>query len=746
MASDNGTRPVQFGIFEVDLRGGELRRNGAKVKLQEQPFQILSMLLERPGQLVTREELQRKLWPADTFVDFDHSLNAAIRRLRDALGDSAENPRYVQTVARRGYRFLTPVNGAGAPVVTHPTRKPGFGLKHWTIFLTCGLLLILVVGWLIVHGLRPPTVAKSGQIKHRRLTANPDEDPVLGAVISPDGKYLAFSDQTGFYLRQIDSGETHSLNLPTRSRAVPAAWYPDGTHLVASWAEGPKAPPSLWQVSILGGTPRKLIEDGRLPAVSRDGSEIAFVKGPKLTEELWVTGAKAENPKLTEELWVMGANGENPKQLAAAPMCALGEPAWSPDGRRIAYVMRSYAPEKWQIDSSIVLLDLDSGRQETILSPASHSAPIPADMELGPGLVWTPDNHLVYSLSEAPPNQSDSNVWSVPLDSHGRVVGTAQRLTATPDEIAALSASADGKRIAYTKNSLSPVIYVSELNSGGLRLGPLRRLTPDNWRNYPFSWTPDSKAVLFGSERDGTYHIFKQAIDRTVPELLVGGSEPAMLPRLAPDNSTVLYETWPQLGEIPRGRRLMRVALAGGPSQTVLQQDALGNMQCARPPSRLCLYDVRTTSEMSFFAFDPSTGRSEELPQLRVPDKVPYAYNWSLSPDGKTVAMAKFKVVQKDPSVSFYSVSDGSKRTVTAHAWAGISSIDFAADGRSLWSPAYTNDGKWALLNIDLQGRTRIVLEDTNMTIGWAIPAPDGHHLALWEARGNSNVWMLERF
>jgi len=730
VATDNGTRPVQFGIFEVDLRAGELRRNGAKVKLQEQPFQILSMLLERPGQVVTREELQRKLWSADTFVDFDHSLNAAIRRLRDALGDSAENPRYVETVARRGYRFLTPVNGARALIVTQPTRKPGVELKHWTIFLTCGLLLVLVVGWLIVHGRHPPIVAQPGQIKHRRLTANPDEDPVLGAVISRDGKYLAFSDKTAFYLRQIDSGETHSLNLPPLSKAVPVAWYPDGTHLLASWAEGPKAPASLWQVSILGGTPRKLIEDGRLPAVSRDGSQIAFVKGPKLAEELWV----------------VGANGENPRRLVATQICTLGEPAWSPDGRRIAYVTGSYAPEQWQVESSVVLLDLDSGRQETIFSPASSQAPIHADMELGPGLVWTPDNHLVYSLSEAPPNQSDSNVWSVPLDSHGRVVGTALRLTATPDEVSALSASADGKRIAYTKNSLSPVIYIAEVDSGGARLGPLRRLTPDNWRNYPFSWTPDSKAVLFASDRDGTYHIFKQQIDQPVPEVLVGGSEQATLPRLAPVNSTVLYETWPKLGESAIQRRLMRVSLAGGPAQTVLQQDALGNMQCARAPSTLCLYDVRTTSEMSFFGFDPSTGRSDELPQLRVQDEVLYAYNWSLSPDGKTLAMAKGKVVQKDPSVTFYSVSDGSKRTVTAHAWAGINSIDFAADSRSLWAPAYTNDGKWALLNIDLQGRTRIVLEDTNMTIGWAIPAPDGHHLALWEARGNSNVWMLERF
>jgi hypothetical protein len=203
-------------------------------------------------------------------------------------------------------------------------------------------------------------------------------------------------------------------------------------------------------------------------------------------------------------------------------------------------------------------------------------------------------------------------------------------------------------------------------------------------------------------------------------------------------------------------RRLMRVPLAGGAPETVLQHEGLGNAQCARRPSNLCLYDVRTASEMSFFSFDPTTGKSEELPQLRVRDEAPYAYNWSLSPDGKILATVKGKVVLRwpsvkfysvaEPSVTFYSVADGSKRTVTEQAWAGISSIDFAADSRSVWAPAYTNNGKWVLLNIDLEGRTKTVLEDSNMTIGWAIPAPNGRHLALWEARGNSNVWMLERF
>jgi TolB-like protein/Flp pilus assembly protein TadD len=105
------TQPVRFGTFELDLRAGELRKQGVKIKLQEQPFQILAMLLEQPGQVVTREELRSRLWPADTFVDFDHSLNKAINKLREALGDSAEKPQFIETLARRGYRFLADMKG-----------------------------------------------------------------------------------------------------------------------------------------------------------------------------------------------------------------------------------------------------------------------------------------------------------------------------------------------------------------------------------------------------------------------------------------------------------------------------------------------------------------------------------------------------------------------------------------------------------------------------------------------------------
>ena len=118
-------RSVRFGIFEVDLRAGELRKGGLRIRLQEQPFQVLSMLLEQPGQVVSREELQKKLWCQDTFVDFDHGVNTAINKIRQALGDSAENPRFVQTVARRGYRFIAPVETIGPKPLRPPQpRRP----------------------------------------------------------------------------------------------------------------------------------------------------------------------------------------------------------------------------------------------------------------------------------------------------------------------------------------------------------------------------------------------------------------------------------------------------------------------------------------------------------------------------------------------------------------------------------------------------------------------------------------------
>lgn len=256
----------------------------------------------------------------------------------------------------------------------------------------------------------------------------------------------------------------------------------------------------------------------------------------------------------------------------------------------------------------------------------------------------------------------------------------------------------------------------------------------------PFAWTPDSKAVIFVSDRDGIFHIFKQQIGQTVAELLVGGTEQANIPRLAPDNSSLFYVVWPKVGD-SRPTRLMRVSLAGGPPQEVLRNHRLGNIQCARPPSTMCLYHLESEKELNVFRFDPVTGKSEMRPRFQIENR---GAGWNLSPDGNTLVTTMVEGSQQDPSFKLYSLADGSRRTVTIKAWAGIGGLDFAADSKSLWVAAFANTEKWALLNIDLYGHSRTMLEDAEMIL-WAIAAPDGKHLAIAKARRTSNVWMLER-
>ena len=236
--STSAWRILRFGSFEADVRAGELHKQGHKVSLQDQPFQILIMLLEQPGELVTRQEIHQKLWPADTFVDFDHGLNNAINRLREALGDSAGTPRFIETVPRKGYRFIgqvsidSPTEPVAEPAVppavvvapaqsfvaeevqTAESASDGPStwrsrLRLWQLAAVGGALL--AVGGGLAWWLRP---VSPRQVEAVRITANPADTPVTGAVISPDGKYVAYSDPTGVYIRHIDSGETRPLSLP----------------------------------------------------------------------------------------------------------------------------------------------------------------------------------------------------------------------------------------------------------------------------------------------------------------------------------------------------------------------------------------------------------------------------------------------------------------------------------------------------------------------------------------------------
>jgi DNA-binding winged helix-turn-helix (wHTH) protein len=150
--SNSSPRVVRFGVFEVDRAAGELRKSGVRIRLQEQPFQILLFLLDRPGDVITREELREKLWPADTFVDFDHSLNTAINKVREALGDSASNPKYVETLARRGYRFLATVEPVQESLAKEsPVVHAGLNVPLPNRAVTRGLFALIQFMYLVFY-------------------------------------------------------------------------------------------------------------------------------------------------------------------------------------------------------------------------------------------------------------------------------------------------------------------------------------------------------------------------------------------------------------------------------------------------------------------------------------------------------------------------------------------------------------------------------------------------------------------
>jgi Tol biopolymer transport system component/DNA-binding winged helix-turn-helix (wHTH) protein len=718
---------VRFGIFEADFRAGELRRSGVKIRLQEQPLQVLALLLAKPGELVTREELQSKLWPSDTFVDFDHGLNAAVKRLRDALGDSADNPRFIETLARRGYRFIAPVNDSTA-ALKEPAQSPQptqssqsrQGIPHsrryWQVALATSLVLLFGIfgGWQAGH-----RSAASVRLSERRLTGNPENEPVMSAALSPDGRYLAFTDRTGLFLRVVGSGETHSVAVPDPGKARFVSWFPDGNHVLATRVATPGGQPSLWDVSVFGGTPRKLIDAAENGLVSPDGSQLAFLRGEYGRQEIWLAQP----------------DGDSAHKLLGEPGDNISAFAWSPDGHRIAYMSSRYLHGMEETDASLFIRDLATQATNRLLTSA----------RLRGALVWTPDGRLIYSFAELPPNPNDANLWAVRLDSQGyHTVGQPQRLTSGPDGKMRASISADGKHLSYLRWAESPVVYVTQVDRAGGSLAPLRQLGLIERRNLPFSWTPDSQSVIFSSDRDGVFHLFKQSIDQPAPDLLVGGDQSVTSARLNPDSSEILFVRNPDPGDRQWLTRLMRLPLSGGTPQLVLAEPGITNFQCSRAPSAVCVLSQVSSDSLDFFTFDPVTGK--KTPLTRIEGAASHLENWSLCPDGLTLALAKKTHVPGPGNIRLFSIADGKDRTLTLQDWSGISSLDWAADGRTIWVTASSPAGMQTLLNVDLRGRAKPFLQEPEKDLGWAIPSPDGRHLAIWEASANSNAWLLEGF
>jgi Tol biopolymer transport system component len=561
--------------------------------------------------------------------------------------------------------------------------------------------------------------------REQRMTTNPEDTPVTSGLISPDGKYLAYTDKTGFYLRMVDGGETHSVPLEKGFDTAPESWFPDSVHLVVSRVDDPQRQPSLWQVSVFGGPPRKLTDAGYQASVSPDGSQILFLRhsGP------------------SEEVWLMRADGLEASKIVASNKYTFSQLAWAPDGRRFAYARTTtrYYTMRSGPDTQVEIMDLRSHQITVVGMEGQRGLP-----RGGAAVGWLPDGRLIFPVREPRPNQQDTNLWWIRIDPQtSQPIGSRTRITIDHGIAVQLSISADGKRMALRRHAPQSDIFVSEIRNGGAGLSKPQRLTLDDRNDNAMAWTADSNTVIFYSNRDGPWHVFKQRIDSSQAELLVGGPDDLYLPRMTPDGKNVLYVVRAKPGATSDDAQLMRVPVEGGVSQFVLKAPGLWDVECARLPSRLCMYSQILAGHQTFYRFNPDAGEAAEY---RAAEMAGDNFNWILAPDGQHLAWS----TQQDPSSMFgiriLNLDTGKTQQIPIAQWADIFGVDWAADSKSLWLAARNSGGWSAVLHVQMNGKISNVLNFRNNDFDWVIPSPDGRRLAIVQEMNNSNVWLLENF
>ncbi len=617
-------------------------------------------------------------------------------------------------VLTNGFRTKAPGSGTpaetGLGIAAAPKRSKLSSLRLLAAIAVPSAIVIAVLVWAL-----PRYPWRRTEVAERQLTANSLENSVTSAAISPDGKYLAFADSTGVYLKLTRTGETHTVSLPLNFATRIDDWSPEGSSLLVTRAErGGRA--SLWSVSVFGGSPRQLADDASGGSFSPDGVHIAFRRGDLTYDGLW-----------GREEWVMRSDGTDQVRVTApdSDHSQLGSPTWSPDGKRIAYIRSNWA---WNArTSSIELNEWQKASAEILLS----------DNRLSPALHWLPDGRIIYAFGSTQ-HQHDSSLWAATLQQSAKFSSPPHRLTGGHGWISQVTGSANGKVVIFLRGNWLPSVYVDTLATDGSHLLANRRLTLDENENDTSAWTPDSKAVLFTSDRNGTREIFKQAIDQPMPESLASSADQLSQPRVTPDGSEILYISTPKSPGPETPSSIFAIPIGGGPARFVLKDVRIWNMHCSRLPSNICLYSITKGKTAETFRFDVRTGKSPDPPQVD-PD-----CNWSLSPDGSERAIIVFGA--NDGKIYLRSTSTGKTRVLVVEGWNELGGVGWSADGKSLLVSWHNFERESALLRVTLDGKASVLLSSGNPEVWGAMASPDGRLLAITEAGGPKNVWQIENF
>jgi len=717
---------VRFGNFEVDLRAGELRKSGLKIKLQGQPLAVLALLLERPGQVVTREELQQKLWAGEAFVDFEHGLNKAIGKVRDALADNANNPRFIETLPRRGYRFIAPVNAGAAGLVPPPDAdplspesvavpRPRLWSRLAFPVLSLAMAAALVLLWARERFGRPAAEPSPSDARVVRLTDLPglEESP----SISPDGRSVAFTAGVGgkrqVFVQLIAGGAPLQITRDAADHEYPR-WSPDSSSIFyfspgVSGAQG-----NISEISALGGVPRRVVDSVGSADVSPTDGRLTFFRAAKERIQLVATTVDGSKVDVVAEF---------------APVSYYLHPRWSPDGRWIAFQRG------------------DSVRFDIFVTQSTGGQPrqLTHDNNMMSGFAWLPDSTgIVYSSSRdgtmpylpilgmwavrlrdgsvrrvisgetsyMNPDISKSgaivvsrmrlhaDIWKFPVDGRpAENVRRGIRVTRQTGHVLTPTASPDDREVAFLSDSGGHAnLWVVNTETGELHQVTYER-DPNVAVGAPL-WSPNGHTIAFVCSRGNKGLAFGVWLVDSDGSNLRNVANPGQGPAWSRDGRWVYYSTWS--GPAATDVALKKVPADGGPAVTV-RSERLRNVIGLNGST--LYYGVDRTPvggkpEVEIHAATPEDGPFRVLahiPASRVPIwQIVYP---ALSPDGKWMAQALTDGFTTN--LWTLSTTTGEWRQITDfgdRATFIVRRVSWSFDGRSIYAAVAEGDSDIVLL------------------------------------------------
>jgi Tol biopolymer transport system component/DNA-binding winged helix-turn-helix (wHTH) protein len=558
---------VRFGPFELDIQLGELRKSGIRLKLQGQPIQILEMLLAKPGELVTREEIQQRLWPADTFVDFDHSLNTAVKKLRQALGDEVDAPRYIDTLPKRGYRFIGEVekeapreeNPVSADTMVAPTVSAGTvktnGLTRRKWVLAGCVATLFIAGWLIYQGSRPPFLPRiTGS--HSVVANIHTTLPLPFNKLLTDGKSVYFQTILG---QTLLGAASSTFQVPVAGGAVseiPAPNDPlndisrDGSELLFMVRGSSMGHGNVLAKPLPAGPPRLILKDGWYPIWASDGRGIFFVRNYKEIDRANADGSGVQriaisngisDPHLSPDgsrirfsqwndgaLWEVGTDGSNLHPILAEQKRAFGG-AWSPDGK--VYFFSGWDGERFSLwaapDRASWWQEGSAVAQPLTLGPNSYGRPI-----------LSRDGKQLFAMGEE--HQGELSIYDRKLEKFVPYLGGIS--------VCYVDFSSDGQWMAYVSYPEGS-LWRSRIDGS-----EKRQLTSPPMAVMNPRWSPDGKLIAFTDLSNGDRRkmedktptrVYVVSVDGGAPSLLLAGDERPGDPTWSPDGMSIAYASKP---------------------------------------------------------------------------------------------------------------------------------------------------------------------------------------------------------